>query len=115
MPLIEITALPLRTVVEPSAVCAEVNAAVAAAIGCRPDAVWTTWRTITGADVRGSSVGALVDADHGPIVHLYLKRTPEETALVCRAIEEVLARTLGLDPASVFITIQPVDATPGGE
>jgi hypothetical protein len=39
MPLIEIDALPMPSAIEPARVCAEVNAAVATALGCRPDAV----------------------------------------------------------------------------
>jgi phenylpyruvate tautomerase PptA (4-oxalocrotonate tautomerase family) len=109
MPLIEIDALPQPPDVDTAEVTRELNRAVAAALGCRLDAVWTVWRTMTGPYARGEDVGFEQGRDtHGPIVHVYHHRAPEEVALVVETIERVLARELSLAPGNVFVTVQPV-------
>jgi hypothetical protein len=109
LPLIEIQALPGHAT-HPADVARAVNQAVAAALGCRLDAVWTTWRTIDDAYVQGDMASAAQPAaTHGPIVHIYLKRSPDETERVCAAVTGVLERELSLAPGNVFITTQPVE------
>jgi hypothetical protein len=111
MPLIEIVALRQPEAVDIDGVTRRINEAVAAAIPCRPEAVWTTWRTIDGSYAVGGRVAAVQPtASHPPIVHVYLRRTPEETARAVDAIERVLAAALSLDPDNVFVTVQPVQA-----
>ena len=109
MPLIEILALPHPDGVDVKAVTTELNKAVAAAIPCRLDAVWTTWRTIDATYVVGD-VAADVQptATHPPIVHVYLRRSSEETDRAIDAIERILATALSLAPGNVFVTVQPV-------
>ena len=110
MPLIEIDALPQPSAIDTVEVTRQLNRAVAEAIGCRLDAVWTVWRTVSGPYTRGDDVGLVQQpATHGPIAHVYLHRTPEETALVVETIETVLVRELALAPGNVFVTVQPVE------
>jgi phenylpyruvate tautomerase PptA (4-oxalocrotonate tautomerase family) len=110
MPLIEIDALPQPAEVDPAAVTRELNQAISTALGCRLEAVWTVWRTITGPYARGADVSLEQHRDtHGPIVHVYHHRTPEEVARVVETIERVLAHALSLGPGNVFVTVQPVE------
>ena len=110
MPLIEILALPQPDGVDVEAVTRALNQAVATAIPCRLEAVWTTWRVIDGAYVVGDAVAGLQPAGtHAPIVHIYLRRTPEEVERAVAAIERLLASELALDEGNVFVTVQPVE------
>lgn len=110
MPLIEIDALELPVHVDTGAIVVELNRAVADAIPCRLDAVWTVWRTISGPYARGADARDEMGREtHGPIAHVYLRRTPEETARVVETIEGVLTRALSLAPGNVFVTVQPVE------
>ena len=116
MPLIEIDALPQPPDVDTAEVTRELNRAVAAALGCRLDAVWTVWRTVSGPYTRGDDTSLEQRRDtHGPIVHVYHHRAPEEVARVVETIERILARELSLGPSNVFVTVQPVAfVEPGG-
>ena len=110
MPLIEINALPQPADVDPSRVIRELNREISAALGCRLDAVWTIWRTVTGPYARGDELAQeQPHGTHAPIVHVHLHRAPEETARVVETIERVLARELGLASGNVFVTVQPVE------
>ena len=110
MPLIEIVALPQPDGIDLQAVARELNSAVAGAIPCRLDAVWTTWRTVDGTYVVGdASASVQPTASHAPIVHVYLHRSAAETARAVEAIERVLPAALGLAPGNVFVTVQPVE------
>jgi hypothetical protein len=113
VPLIEICALPADGAVDVGAVMRKLNDAVAAAIPCLPDAVWTTWRSLDGGYAVGSDAVSRQPSDtHAPIVHLYVNRPPDSVERACDVIEDVLARELGLAPGNVFITVQPVFASP---
>ena len=107
MPLIEILSLDTSGV-DRAVVCRSVNAAVAEALGARPDAVWTTWRTIE-VDVRGDGATRGLQATSGPIVHVYHHRTAAQVAVVVEVIQAVLARELSIAPDGVFVTTQPVE------
>ena len=110
MPLIEIDVLPLAARIDTTEVTRSLNRAISEAIGCRLDAVWTLWRTVSGPYGRGDDVRSELGRDtHGPIVHVYLRRTPEQTARVVATIEDVLTRALALEPGNVFVTVQPVE------
>jgi hypothetical protein len=110
MPLIEIAALPQPAGIDTATVTRELNRAVADALGARLDAVWTVWRTIDGPYAQGDDVATeQPKATHGPIVHVYHHRTPEQVARVVEVIERVLALALDLAPGSVFVTVQPVE------
>jgi len=112
VPLIEIASLPTQT--DTAAVCRRVNAAVAEAIGCRLEAVWSTWRTVD-VDVRGDDArtaeadGNAREGPRGPIVHVHHHRTAEQVERIVGAIQLVLARELSIDPDDVFVTTQPVE------
>jgi hypothetical protein len=108
MPLIEILAPPQPDAIDPAAICRAVNVAVAGAIPCRLDAVWTTWRTIDGAYVRGDLTSDDAGATFGPIVHVYHHRSPEQLGRAIAAVEAVLARELAIAAEAVFVTTQPV-------
>jgi hypothetical protein len=115
MPLIEIDALEQPSTVDLERVTRELNRAVAAAIPCRLDAVWTVWRTVAGPYVRGEETARVQPADtHAPIAHVYLHRTAVETARAVEAIERVLERELSLAPGNVFVTVQPVELVERG-
>lgn len=115
MPLIEIDALPQPATVDTAEVTRELNRAIAAALGCRLDAVWTVWRTIGGPYAQGDDVSLEQRRDtHGPIVHVYHHRTPDEVARVVETIEQVLPRALLLAPGNVFVTVQPVETVERG-
>lgn len=110
MPLIEIDALPPPSEVDIADVTRALNREIAAALGSRLDAVWTVWRTVSGPFARGDDVSVEQRRDtHGPVVHVYHHRTPEEAARVVETIERVLARELSLAPGNVFVTVQPVE------
>jgi hypothetical protein len=119
MPLIEILALPQPPDVDVPAVTRALAREVAAAIPCRVEAVWTVWRTIDGVYAQGESIErAQPGTTHGPIVHVYLHRSIEETERAVTAIERNLSAALGLAPGNVFVTVQPVawpqaEPTPG--
>ena len=108
MPLIEIQVLP-RDDVDRASISRALTAAVAAAIPCRRDAVWTTWRTIDGPFARGDEVSTpKTAAAFGPVVHVYHHRAPDQVDRAVEAIETVLAEALSIDRSSVFVTTQPV-------
>src|SRR5262245_59112245 len=108
MPLIEIQLLA-GVDVDRAALSRAISAAVAEAIPCRPEAVWSTWRTIDGPFVRGDEASTVeTAASFGPIVHVYHHRTPEQVARAVDAIETVLARELSIERDQVFVTTQPV-------
>ena len=110
MPLIEIDALPQPESVDLTALTRKLNAAVAEALGCRLDAVWTVWRTIDGPYTRGDRVGTAADgAAFGPIVHVFHNRTRAQVARVVEVIEQVLRESLNLAGDAVFVTTQPVE------
>jgi hypothetical protein len=110
MPLIEIAALPLPVHIDTAALTVELNRAVADAIPCRLDAVWTVWRTVSGPYTRGDDARLEMGREtHGPVVHVYLRRTPEETQRAVETIDAVLTRVLSLAPGNVFVTVQPVE------
>ena len=110
MPLIEINALPQPADVDVSKVVVELNREISEALGCRLDAVWTVWRTMTGPYARGEDLADQQPrATHAPIVHVHLHRTPDETARVVETIERVLVRELAVAPGNVFVTVQPVE------
>ena len=110
MPLIEIDVLPMAAPIDTTEVTRTLNRAIAHALGCRLDAVWTVWRSVSGPYGRGDDVRSELGRDtHGPIVHVYLRRTPEQTARVVATIEEVLTRALALERGNVFVTVQPVE------
>lgn len=107
VPLIQIESLATPDV-DRAAICRTLNAEVATALGARLEAVWTTWRTIE-LDVRGDDArGDDTRASIAPIVHLFHHRTAEQVERVVEVIENVLARELSIDSASVFVTTQPV-------
>jgi hypothetical protein len=107
VPLIEIQTLP-RPEIDHAAVSRRLNAAIAEALGCRLDAVWTTWRTID-SFARGDGVSTThTGATFGPVVHVYHHRTPEQVDRVVDVIERVLASELSLGTDDVFVTTQPV-------
>ena len=102
--MIEVQTLPLPQV-DRAAVARALAAAVADAIPCRVDAVWTTWRTLDAAFmglVEAAPGGAV-----GPIVHVYHHRSPEQVERAVEAIEMVLARELSVDRDRIFVTTQP--------
>jgi hypothetical protein len=108
VPLIEITARAPEGV-DVAAVLAEVNHDVAATLGCRPDAVWSTWRTLApGEYVVGSEPAPpSATASHVPVVHVWINRPPDAVERCVAAIETALRRTLALD-ADPFVTTGPV-------
>jgi phenylpyruvate tautomerase PptA (4-oxalocrotonate tautomerase family) len=115
MPLIEINALPQAETVDTANVARLLNGEIATALGCRLEAVWTVWRTIDGSYMQGAAVGRQQDPrTHAPIIHVFLHRTPEETARVVETIERVLTRELSLEPGNVFVTVQPVEVVEPG-
>jgi len=114
VPLIEIHILPLGRAVELDGVAQRINAAVAAALGARVDATWTTWRTLDGYAVGPAVADEQPAASHPPIVHVYARRSVEELDRICDVVEAVLVEELGLDPGNVFITVQPVFAPGDG-
>ena len=108
MPLIEIRTMA-HVDVDRAAISRALNAAVADAVPCRLDAVWSTWQTIDGPFVRGDEVAtAEAPGTVGPIVHVYHHRTAEQVERVVEAIEVTLATALGVDRETVFVTTQPV-------
>lgn len=108
MPLIEINVLP-RDDIDRASISRAVSAAVAAAIPCRLEAVWTTWRTIDGPFARGDEVSTpQTTAAFGPIVHVYHHRAPDQVERAVEAIETVLADALTIERSQVFVTTQPV-------
>jgi hypothetical protein len=108
MPLIEIQSLP-NPHVDGSSICRSINAAVATAIPCRIEGVWTTWRTIDGPIAMGGVVSTDdTAAAFGPIVHVYHHRSPDQVERAVDAIATVLARELSVDRDRIFVTTQPV-------
>ena len=112
MPLIEVCALPQDAPVDIGSVLRTLNEAVAAAVPCRPEAVWTTWRTLDRYAVGADVATRQPRETHAPIVHVYLNRPPDAVERACAVIEDVLARELRLAPGNVFVTVQPVFAPP---
>ena len=113
MPLIEIQAPAPPEGVAVADVLATVNSEVADALGCRPDAVWSTWRTLgEGEYLVGSERAAKPpNATHVPIVHVWISRPPDAVDLCVEAIEAALRRSLSLD-ADPFVTTSLVSGTP---
>ena len=113
MPLIEIAALPPDDDTDVGGVLRTLNRAVADAVPCRLDAVWTTWRSLDGGYAVGDRVADRAQrASHAPVVHVYLNRPRDVVERVCGVIEDVLARELSLAEGNVFITVQPVFLSP---
>jgi hypothetical protein len=109
MTLIEVLLLPSDDRVDRASIGRTLNAAVAEAIPCRLEAVWTAWRTIDGPFVRGGEAsGEEAPERFGPIVHVYHHRTAEQVERIVDAIETVLARELSLERNAIFVTTQPV-------
>ena len=84
------------------------NRAVADAVPCRLEAVWTTWRWLDGYAVGEDFADRLRPTSHGPVVHVYVRRPPDVVERVGNVVEQVLARELELNPGNVFVTAQPV-------
>lgn len=115
MPLIEILALPQPPEVDVAGAMRALAREVAGAIPCRVEAVWTTWRTIDGAYAQGEAIEhEQPRTTHGPIVHVYLHRSVEETERAVSAIERILSKELAIESGNVFVTVQPV-AWPAGD
>jgi hypothetical protein len=115
VPLIEIHALPPTREVDVAGILRAVSSEVAAAIPCRLEAVWTTWRTLDGGYAVGKDVAAVQpEADHPPIVHVYANRPRDAIERARDAIESVLCRELSLAEGNVFVTVQPVFAIGDG-
>jgi hypothetical protein len=110
VPLLEITALPSAGDVDVDEVLVAVNASVAAVVGCRPEAVWSTWRTLDRYAVGSAVTDRQPHASHAPIVHLYVNRPPDVVERICDAVAEVLGERLSVAPENVFVTVQPVFA-----
>ena len=106
MPLVEIHSLPPPEGVSVVDVLAAVNRDVAAALGCRPDAVWSTWRLLGEGEYF---VGP--DPGRGPIVHVWINRPPDAVERCVEAIEIALRSTLGED-AEPFVTTSLVQGAP---
>jgi hypothetical protein len=102
VPLIEINALTPGDA-DVAEILRRLNAAVAETLGCRPDAVWTTWRPLDAGYAVGDEVamGGTAPSTHPPLVHVYINRTPEQIDAVCETIASVLG-------PEAFITVQPV-------
>jgi hypothetical protein len=113
VPLIEIRALPWVDRARLADVARTLNREVAAAIPCRLDAVWTTWRSLDGYAVGDVVAEQQPEESHAPVVHLYVNRPPDAVERICEVIEEVLCRELPLAAGNVFITVQPVFSLPG--
>ena len=108
MPLIEIRTLP-RDDIDRASISRSLNAAVAEAVPCRLDAVWSTWQVLDGPFARGDEVSTAQTAvAFGPIVHVYHHRTPEQVERVVEAIETILAEAFSVERDEVFVTTQPV-------
>jgi hypothetical protein len=108
VPLIEVAALRRDAETDVAWLVRVLNKAVAEAVPCRLEAVWTTWRWLDGYAVGDEFADRSRPATHGPIVHVYARRPPEVLERVAEVIEEVLTRELDLDPGNVFVTAQPV-------
>jgi phenylpyruvate tautomerase PptA (4-oxalocrotonate tautomerase family) len=105
MPLIEIQMLPGPDREALERIAQRVSAEVAAAVGARANAVWTTWRSVDGYAVGPDLAARQPAGSHAPIVHVYARRTPAEVEKICAVIEAGFGEELGLDP---FVTVQPV-------
>ncbi|MGH3110178.1 MAG: hypothetical protein ACRDQT_04570 [Gaiellaceae bacterium] len=113
MPLIEICALTPSREVDVAGVLRTLNRAVSDALGCRPEAVWTTWRSLDGRYAVGSELATQQPEEtHAPIVHLYVNRPREAVERICDVIEDVLCSELALAKGNVFVTVQPVFNAP---
>jgi hypothetical protein len=113
MPLIEIHAPAPPVGVRVADVLAAVNRDVADAIGCRPDAVWSTWRTLAGDEYFVGPVAAANPPgdSHVPLVHVWINRPPDAVERCVEAIESALKRALSLE-ADPFVTTSLVSGTP---
>jgi phenylpyruvate tautomerase PptA (4-oxalocrotonate tautomerase family) len=112
VPLIEILALPQARPVDERRLLTAVNRAVAEALRAQPEAVWSTWQTVSpGAYAVGDDASDVQpDATHPPIVHVHARRSPEELERVVDAVVSTLEAELGLDGAGVFVTTTTVRA-----
>jgi phenylpyruvate tautomerase PptA (4-oxalocrotonate tautomerase family) len=111
VPLLEIHCLPLEEGADVAAVLRRVTAAVADAIGARPEAVWATWSTIDGGYAVAGDVRDVQSGDsHAPIVHVRARRSAAEIDAICAAVERVLVADLGLAAGNVFVTVAPVQS-----
>jgi hypothetical protein len=108
MPLIEITALRSDASTDVGSIVRALNRAVAEAVPCRLEAVWTTWRWLDGYAVGVEFAERMQPTTHGPVVHVYARRPPEALERVAEVVEQVLMRELQLDESNVFVTTQPV-------
>ncbi|MEO1534229.1 MAG: hypothetical protein AAFS11_01525 [Planctomycetota bacterium] len=93
-------------------VLAAVNQNVAAALGCDPASVWSTWTTIEpGCYAEGDDAAdGPRDATHPPIVRLLAFEGREgaaiESALIAAA--HTLAAQLGIDPDAPFVVYDEI-------
>jgi hypothetical protein len=115
VPLIEIQAVAPPDGLQIAHILAEVNGEVALALGCRPDAVWSTWRTLRdGEYLVGPERAPRPPRDtHVPLVHVWINRPPAAVDRCVAAIESALRRSLSLD-ADPFVTTSLVSGTPPG-
>ena len=113
MPLIEIHAPAPPEGVRVGDVLAVVNREVADALGCRPDAVWSTWHTLAEDEYLVGSVRASgsTGGTHVPLVHVWINRPPDAVERCVEAIESALRQALGLD-ADPVVTTSLVSGTP---
>lgn len=113
MPLIEIQALAPPDGTAVADVLAAVNREVADALGCRPDAVWSTWRTLADREYLVGSAAAQDQPrdSHVPLVHVWINRPPDAVERCVEAIEAALRRSLSLE-ADPFVTTSLVSGMP---
>jgi hypothetical protein len=113
MPLIEIHASAPPDGVGVADVLTSVNREVADALGCRPDAVWSTWRTLGDGEYLVGSAHASHPSggSHVPLVHVWINRPPDAVERCVVAIESALRRSLSLD-TDPFVTTSLVSGTP---
>jgi hypothetical protein len=113
MPLIEIHAPAPQEGIRVADVLAAVNSAVAEALDCRPDAVWSTWRTLADGEylVGPARTAVSTGGSHVPLVHVWINRPPDAVERCVAAIESALRQSLRLD-ADPFVTTSLVSGTP---
>jgi len=113
VPLIEIHAAAPPDGVAVADVLAVVNREVALALGCRADAVWSTWRTLDdGHYLVGPDPAPTPPRDTDvPLVHVWINRAPDAVDRCVAAIVAALRRSLALD-ADPFVTTTLVSGIP---
>ncbi len=107
MPLLEVRALPQKPGVDPHAALARACAALAEALGERPEGTWGTWVELSpGAYTEGANAPAVQPHDtHPPVVRLFAfeGKPPETVEKMLTVVAETLAGALGLEPGNVFV------------